>query len=408
MNAFDRLMDQAQLAPAYRAVIFFIVALGLLALAFCIVLVLHHAVTSARRRRRTLLMQRATPLLAPHVATGNGLQAAVAESRRLHGDWATAIVLREARREVQGDRAAQLTAALVEMGEVTRLRRAMQSRQDWKRVQAVRDLGQVGGDEARAGLIEATRDKSGEVRRAAREGLLADGRPDSVKSAIASFREDSPIGITWRRSFYARLAGVSPDAARELLVSGGLDREEQKLALEALGEARVSEALPLARERLSDPDPEIRATAARVVGKLGDNTSVAALTGLLADPEWFVRAAAAKAFDSVTVDDKAFAALRRNLNDETWWVRVNAAHALAQQGDGGVETLLSAVEGDDAFSRDAGLAALGHAMMGPAARRRLESTLTRLPDDSPAMPLRRLLEAVPSGPRSAPRGGART
>jgi HEAT repeat protein len=131
------------------------------------------------------------------------------------------------------------------------------------------------------------------------------------------------------------------------------------------------------------------------------------LTTMLSDPEWFVRAAAAKAFDSLRVDDGAFGALRRCMSDETWWVRVNAAHALAQQGDGGVETLLAAVEGDDAFSRDAGLAALGHAMMAPATRRRLEGTLLRMPEDSPAAPLRRLLESVPPGPRPVAQGGAR-
>jgi hypothetical protein len=53
------------------------------------------------------------------------------------------------------------------------------------------------------------------------------------------------------------------------------------------------------------------------------------------------------------------------------------------------------------------LAALGHAMMAPAARRRLQSTLSRLPDDSPAAPLRRLLESVPSGPRPGTPEGIR-
>ena len=132
-----------------------------------------------------------------------------------------------------------------------------------------------------------------------------------------------------------------------------------------------------------------------------------ALVRLLGDPEWFVRAAAAKAFDSLKADQPAINALRQCMADETWWVRINAAHALAQQGDTGVETLMDAVDGTDAFSRDAGLAALGHAMMAPATRRRLEGTLSRLPDESPAAPLRRLLETVQPGPRAVPREGTR-
>jgi HEAT repeat protein len=407
MSFLDTLIDQAQLAPAYRAVILFILTLGAIALALCAALVAHHGFTSTRRRRRTALMQRATPFLAAHLATGEKLRAGVVESRRTFGDWATAIVLREARRELRGERAAQITAALAEIGEVARLRRALQSRQEWRRVQVVRELGQCGGDEARDALLEATRDKAPEVRRAARVGLLADGRPPSIKAAIASYREDAPSGTTWRRSFYAQLAGASSADLRALLESGTLDREEEKLALEALGEARVPEALPLARERLTAPEPEIRATAARVVGKLADSASMPALSRLLSDSEWFVRAAAAKAFDSLPVDDASFKALGQCLSDQAWWVRTNAAHALAQQGDRGVETLLNAVEGTDAFSRDAGLAALGHAMMAPAARRRLQSTLSRLPDDSSAAPLRQLLESVPSGPLPVEPAGAR-
>lgn len=407
MNFIDSLWSQAQLAPAYRAVILFVMGLGVIAFAFCVVLVVHHGVTSGQRRRRTSLVNRATPHLATHVATGEKLPEAIAESRQRFGDWATAIVLREARGEVRGERAAQLTQALVDMGEVSRLGKLAASRQDWRRAHALRELGQCGGDEARAILLKAIEDPSPEVRRSARDGLLLDGRPASVKAAMTSYRQDLPVGTTWRRSFYARLAAVAPDDLRELLAAGTLDRSEEKMALEALGEAKVAAVLPVARQRLADADPEIRATAARVVGKLGDAQSVPALTKLLSDPEWYVRAAAAKAFDSMHVDEATTRALTRSLSDETWWVRVNAAHALAQQGNGGVEALLAAAEGQDAYSRDAGLAALGHAMMAPAARKRMEGALSRLPDDSPAAPLRRLLESVPSGPRHVLPGGVR-
>jgi HEAT repeat protein len=399
-------MDQAQLAPAYRVVVLIILALGMAALAFCVILVAHHGVTSVRRRRRAVLVQRATPFLAAHVATGQQLRMVVAEARRRYGDWATAIVLREARRELRGGRADRLTAALLDMGEVARLIRLLHSHQHWRRPQAAHELGQCGGDEARDALLEATTDRAPVVRRAARDGLLADGRPSSIKAAIVSYLEDAPSGTTWRRSFYARLAAVSPEDLRSLLASGALGRQEEKLALEALGEARVAEALPLARERLADADPELRATAGRVVGKLADQASMPALTGLLRDPEWFVRAAAAKAFAGLDADDEALRGLHATLSDETWWVRVNAAHALAQQGDRGLETLLAAVDGDDPFSRDAGLAALGQAVMTPAARKRFEGSLLRLPADSPVAPLRRLLESVGSQPAPAGTGGA--
>ena len=411
MNFLNGLMDHAQLAPAYRLVVHIIVVLGLIALAFCVLLVVHHGITSTRRRRRTLRVERATPLLASSIGTGAKLKAAIVESRREHGDWATSVVLREARREIRGEQADQISVALTEMGEVTRLRGLLRSRQDWRRVQAARELGQCGGDEARDALAEASRDPVPQVRRAAREGLLADGRKESVETAIASYKADDTPGMSWRRSFHARLAMVAPETLAASLANGELSGSEEKLALEALGEARYAQALPLARARLAHAEPEIRATAARVVGKLGDRGSSADLTRLLSDEEWYVRAAAAKAFESVEVDDATFRALRERLADEAWWVRANAAHALAQRGERGVETLLDAVQGQDAFSRDVGLAALGHAMMVPASRRHLELSLRRLPPDSPALPLRRLLDTVPQGlpdsPRPYPADGAR-
>jgi len=411
MNFLNGLMDQAQLAPAYRLVVHIIVVLGLIALAFCVLLVVHHGITSTRRRRRALRVERATPLLASSIGTGAKLQAAIIESRREHGDWATSVVLREARREIRGERADQVSVALTEMGEVARLRRLLGSRQDWRRVQAARELGQCGGDEARDALAEASRDPVHEVRRAAREGLLADGRRESIEVAVASYRADDTPGTSWRRSFHARLAMVAPETLAASLANGELSGSEEKLALEALGEARYAQALPLARARLAHADPEIRATAARVVGKLGDRGSTAELRRLLSDDEWYVRAAAAKAFEMVEVDDATFRALRERLSDQVWWVRANAAHALAQRGERGVESLLDAVQGTDAFSRDIGLAALGHAMMVPASRRHLELSLRRLPPDSPALPLRRLLDTVPQGlpasPRPYPADGAR-
>lgn len=386
-------------SPWLRAVAAFVVVIGTLALLFSIALVMHHSMSSYRRARRTEAIRRATPFLAPHIGSGD-LKAAVEESRRRYGAWATSIVLREGRREMAGDRAAEITQALVDMGEVERLRALAHSRFDYKRVQALRELGQVGGDEARSILLEATRDKKPEVRRAAREGLLADGRPASIKAAIHSYLEDAPSGMAWKRSFYARLSKVAADQLRELLDSQSLALTEEKLALEALGDARVAAALPLARARLRSEDPEIRATAARVVGKLEDKASVPILSELLGDPEWYVRAAATKAFEHVRADDGVLETLSRSLSDSAWWVRANAANALTRQGEPGTELLLNAVEGADAYARDAALAALSYTVLDPASRRRLERVVAKIQDESQAATVRRMLEAVPAEARA--------
>ena len=365
MSGLDNLWSQAQLAAAFRVITIIVLTLVALIAAFCLGLVVHHAFSSRRRNRRGRLVRQAIPYLAAHIGAGEPLGAAVREARRRYGDWATAVVLREARRELRGARAAEISAALLEMGEVRRLRLVAHSRADWKRAQAVRELGQCGGDEARAELIEAAQDAAPEVRRAARDGLLLDGRPESVQAAMRSFLRDAPTRTTWKRSFYAHLASAAARELRELLASGALAGSEEKLGLEALGDARDPEAVPLARERLSSPDPEIRATAARVVGKLERCRERSRAVSLLRDSEWFVRAAAARAFESLRADGAAISALGESLADESWWVRSNATRALASQGEPGAEVLLAAADGLDVFSRDAALAALSRVPPGP-------------------------------------------
>ena len=394
MSGLDTLWSQAHLAAAFRVIVIVVLALVALITAFCLGLVVHHSFSSHRRNRRGWLVRQATADLAAHIGAAEPLSAPVRNARRRYGDWATAVVLREARGEVRGERAAELSAALLEMGEVQRLRQAARSRSEWRRAQAVRELGQCGGDEARAEMLEAAQDSSPEVRRAAMDGLLSDGRPESVQAAMRSFLRDAPTRTTWKRSFYAHLANAAANELRGLLVSGALAGNEEKLGLEALGDARDPEAVPLARERLSARDPELRATAARVVGKLDDAASGPKLVSLLRDSEWFVRAAAARAFESLRADPAALSALGASLADEIWWVRANATRALAQQGEAGAEVLLAAANGLDLFSRDAALAALGQVPMVPADKSHFDRILTRIAGSGIPSPL---METPPHG-----------
>ena len=385
--------------PTFRFVRTTVAVVAVLAVVFFVILVVHHAYTSRQRRRRTEAIGRVTPLLAATLGHTDerALRAAVYRARQQEGDWAVGIVLREARRELRGAPAEQISRILGDMGEVTRFGRDTASRHEWRRVRALRELALCGGNAARDAMLEAANDDSSpEVRRTGRDGLLADGRPASIKAAIESYRRDTPKGIAWKRSFYARLAAVGAEELRAQLDSGTLGREEEKMALEALGDARARGALPSARRLLSDPHAEIRATAARVVGKLGDREDLAALRPLLADSEWFVRAAAARAFETVPADERALGDLEEGLRDEAWWVRANAAHALACQGDAGIASLLGAVANADRFANDAALSALGRVTMQPAARARLTRILSGLPDGHSSR-VRELVVATAAG-----------
>jgi serine/threonine-protein kinase len=361
-------VDIARLGPVGVAVV---VLLGIVLILFLIVL-LHHALTDSERRKNRERFESASITLAPLlVAASPKLKDAVDLARRSDGDRAVALVLRRARHDLDSPVAASIVAILDQMGEIDTLVKEANSRRDWKRTLAVRGLGECGGLKALRVLITAADDPSSEVRRAAREGLLADGTPKAIHVAIRSFIRDLPRRAGWRRSFYARLAVSAADELTELIRSGELNGVEEKLAIEALGDAGRPAALKLALERVGSEDAESRGTAMRVIGKVGSEREIPLLLEGMKDPEWFVRAAAARAIEwllalkqvreTSAVHKTAAEHLGGRLGDASWWVRANAARALSRIGQPGVNILLHYVESTDRYARDAAIAAISMA-----------------------------------------------
>src|SRR5581483_345922 len=256
------------------------IVLTAIVLALTLVVIIHHIVTDRQRRRNRARFETASMLLAPHLVNNSpSLDEAVAVARSKAGDRAVGLVLRRARYDLKGPIVDRITGILVATGEVRKLLGEAKSRRDWRRAGAVRGLGECGG--------AAADDVSSEVRRAAREGLLSDGSGEAVHAAVRSFIADLPRRSGWRRSFYARLAAVAPDQLTELIRSGELKGTEEKLAIEALGDAGRPVALVLAMERIGAPEAEMRATAVRVIGKVATDREVPVVIEALQDPEWF-------------------------------------------------------------------------------------------------------------------------
>ncbi|MEW6363560.1 MAG: HEAT repeat domain-containing protein [Acidobacteriota bacterium] len=358
-----------------------VLTLGAVVTVVCFALLAHHMLSSRRRQYRAALVARAIKLLAPVVATGGDLDLAVADARRRVGDRAVAEVLRRARLELKGAVASQLSRLLSEMGETSRLAQEARSRRTWKRTAAIRGLGECGGDQACNYLITAAQDPQPAVRRAARDALLSDRREESVRAAVISFLDDVPKRSGWRREFYSRLASVASGALLDLTTSGKLEPREEKLALEALGDVRERRAIPHARARLSAEDAELRATAVRVLGKLGDIESEQSMVRLLDDPESFVRSTAARAIEAIPAQASTLDALGKRLTDPVWWVRANAAHTLAHKGEDGAQILVEIMEGSDRYAQQISISALTHVNFSRAIQERLEQLLPRFSSD---------------------------
>lgn len=361
-----------------------VIVAGLLILVF-----VHHLISDRRRAKNRRRFQEAADFLAPYLVVSHSrIDEIVDDARSRFGDRAVALVLRRARFDLKGEAAESISRLLEKMGSVKTLVRQSKHRKEWKRINGVRGLGECGGPMAREVMIEAASDSSPAVRRAARDGLLNDGHPESIRAAIGSFLADLPRRAGWRRAFYARLASVAPPALLELIYSDRLNTEEQKLALEALADAGSEEALPISIDLLYSNEPELRATAARAIGKLGGEQQISMVLEKLEDDEWFVRAAAARALEtiltahasevSVHQANKIAEALGVKLVDRSWWVRANAARALARTGQIGANVLLHTAEGDDTYARDAALAALAMADLTAEARQKLDAIIQRL------------------------------
>lgn len=368
-----------------------VITLSAIVLLLSLVVIGHHIVTDRGRRRNRERFEGASVLLAPHlVANDAKLEDVVSRARSTSGDRAVALVLRRARYDLSGPVVERITRILEVMGEVRKLLDEMKSRRDWRRAGAVRGLGECGGVMAREALITAAGDVSGEVRRAAREGLLSDGTPEAIHAAIRSFIADLPRRSGWRRTFYARLAIVAPAQLTDLIRSGQLAPPEEKLAIEALGDAGRPVALSLAVERIGSTEPEMRATAVRVIGKVATDREVPLILEALEDAEWFVRAAAARSVEWMLTLNTTTAQngwkhiacekLVGRLADNSWWVRANAARALSRAGSAGVNILLTATDSSDRYARDAAVAALAMAPLTGEVRLTIKRKIESLMD----------------------------
>lgn len=119
---------------------------------------------------------------------------------------------------------------------------------------------------------DRSRSPDPEVRRRAVE-QIARRRSPKVARLLAPLLSDPDPGV--RDRAIAALSTMPPRETREILEERLCSyRRGREGALEALGRLRDPSALPRLREFLADPEPSVRATAARAIGWLGHTDGV--------------------------------------------------------------------------------------------------------------------------------------
>lgn len=209
---------------------------------------------------------------------------------------------------------------------------------------AARQLGRK-GPEAVPMLTEALGDENEDVRKAAIDSLGNIG--PEAKRAIPALTEslkdeDADVSMAVIRS----LRSVDPEAITPLIealkVEHGVVRRSAAQALMEMG-PKAKDAMPALAEVLkSDPDDDVRCTAALALGSMGPE-AIPALTEVLQDTGVRysrVRVAAVNALGNMgPVAIPALTPVLKNKDVRNWDVRVAAVHAIGNMGPEAIPVL---------------------------------------------------------------------
>ncbi len=235
------------------------------------------------------------------------------------------------------------------------------SRRTSRRMAAAAYLAVIASPEIEWALIEALDSPNAEIRIQAAGGLAKIKSETAIPRLVHMMLTDTP----WVAARIADQLVAYGSVAVPYLMENVRDEHRGHLvdprilaaAVRILGMIGDLKAAPAIEPLLEHPDREVRVAAAAALGSAGTGHSIPPLLAVLEDSEWEVRAAAASALAAFS-DASATEPVAKLLTDRSWWVRQNAAAALMELL-GGMDALITALEGDDAYARDAALQQLG-------------------------------------------------
>lgn len=224
---------------------------------------------------------------------------------------------------------------------------------------AVRALGKIGDAHSVELLIAILKDKDKHVRMAAATALGNTGDITSLTPLIAALKDKDKIV---RGEVAAALGQIGDSRAIDTLTVVALKDKEsyvQVNAARALGKLS-DEATTLHFINILEENPDTRASAARVLGAIGDIRAVEPLITALTDQDELARRSAADALGKIK-DARAIEPLIAAIKDDDVYVRKSSIRILGFMGDDrAVEPLIAALKDQDATVRRFAARALGH------------------------------------------------
>jgi HEAT repeat protein len=240
-------------------------------------------------------------------------------------------------------------------------------------------LGRIGTPRAVPPLLELVRDLDDTVRMAAAAALGETASPDAVNALLDEMVDENPqmrmavaealgrINDSKSVEVLSRVATTDPDLEVRTVALRALrrisswavnpliralssnDLPERIRAVSGLVDQGRAAILPLS-DLMAHEDPSVRATAAEILGTLGDSAGLDVLARALADQDARVRFAAACALGRIK-HARSAQALARALEDQDGKVAGAAAASLEGLGETAVEPVFQLLEHESADIR---------------------------------------------------------
>lgn len=263
---------------------------------------------------------------------------------------------------VDGEMATRIRRLARELGIERHYRVRLRSRSWVKRFAAVERLGYLGAAELKPLFIE-TLDREGDLRIVAKAlwavSLIA--TPDDLPLLNRHLQAPRFMSGKFNQFLYANVIRTFRERGEEELLAGligqlladpSLPVLLKRDVVQACGEelfTRAQEEIRQTGERHAD-QPEMRIATIRALERLAVPYLTELITASLRDPDWRIRAAAAK--DAHLCANGIVTPVRGALYDASYHVRINAAHSLVRLGEAGLQALVAETRSSDRFVRD--------------------------------------------------------
>lgn len=268
----------------------------------------------------------------------------------------------------------------------------------WRRRRALVTLGRTRAPEAIAALSEALDDPDLETRVAAVRGLSRAALPEAAVPLL----EQLIAGGLHAAAVPLQNALLNCCRSQPALLVSYLNKAQGKtreLLARVLGEVATPELEDELLLLAGDPQPEVRASAARALAQAKSHLALPILSQLATDPEWFVRLRAVVGLGALATP-QSIPPLIRALCDANRMVRLRAAAALVPLEPHLEQILVQVVETHDRYALQAMISELERSGGLP----KLVDALANTGHSPTAASL--LLEALDAGARQL--RGART